>query len=183
MSRSRIGILSIILISLGVYVYFYELGPVEKGEESPAVEKVFDFKPEDIQEIMLKKKAEVILFRMEDGHWRIKKPLESNADYGKVYDLLSVFDYGIVRIIDIGHSNLSQYGLDRPEIEFGIKAKGHDTFQTLLIGGNSPGAFSCYGRVKGESGVLILGIRYKIELDRELPYFITILTDPMLRAR
>ena len=69
-------------------------------------------------------------------------------------------------------SNLSQYGLDRPEIEFGIRGKGDDTFHTLSIGGNSPGSLSCYGRVKGEPGILLLGIRYKIELDRRLSFFV-----------
>lgn len=171
MSRNGIGILILLLIPIGLYVYFYEIGVEKKTEANLEVKKVFYFKPENVQEVVLKRKGQSILLRKENGQWRIKKPLEADGDNKKIYDLLSVFDYGIVRVMETVSTDLSQYGLDRPTIEFRIKVKGQNAYQSLMIGGNNPDNSCVYARVKEQSGIFVLGIRYRIELSRDFSYF------------
>lgn len=171
MSRNRIGILIVIFLILGAYVYFYEIGKGEKKDQLPEKVKVLEINPEDVQEIIIKKEDQSAELVMLDGQWRIIKPVDVNVANQKIEDLLSFFDYGIVRVIDPNPSDLKQYGLDQPRYEFLIKTKGNDSFRTLLIGGDAPGNISCYGKVEGQSKVVLLGIRYRQELERALINF------------
>ena len=99
------------------------------------------------------------------------------AENRRINDLLSIFDYGIVRLIDTNPPDYAQYGLDQPKIELGIKIKGNPKFRTLLIGSNNPNNTSCYARVEGQPEVLLIGISYKRELDREPSFFIKQMTN------
>ncbi len=171
MSRNKIGILILIFVLLGAYVYFYEIVPSREVEQAPEVEKVIDFKLEDVQEIVLKKRGKSILLKIVDGQWSVTNPGEADVSNKEVHDLLSFFNYGIVRLIDANPLDLKQYGLESPRYEFGIKAKGDDIFQTLLIGDDAPGSLSCYAKVKGQSRVVLLGVRYRQELKRALKVF------------
>ena len=67
---------------------------------------------------------------------------------------------------------LSEYGLNQPEIEFKIKFEGDVPDRTLLIGGDSPSGSCSYGKLKDQSRILLLGIRYKMDLDRDVNFFI-----------
>ncbi len=162
-------ILAIVFLSLGGYVYFFER---EIEETIPDVENLIDFNTEDVREIVLKSRNQTILFEKENDKWKIKQPQSVDLDQRKVEDLLTVFHYRIVRVLEISPSEVSQFGLDPPELEFGLKLKGEETFKTLLIGSDSPGGGSCYGMITGKSKVYVLGIRYKIELNRDLNYFL-----------
>ncbi len=171
MSRNKIGILIVIFLLLGVYVYFYEIGKGEEKAKAPEKVKIIDVNPEDVQEIILKKDAQRVTLRRVEGQWRVEKPHNADVPNDKVHDLLSFFDYGIVRVIDNNPPDLKQYGLDMPRNEFWIKSEGNDAFQTLLIGGDAPGSLSCYAKVKGKSQVVLLGVRYRQELERALINF------------
>lgn len=172
LSRNRTNLILIfILVFLGGYLYIYERDGGRRVPEAQRVERIFNFNINDIQEIMLRWKGGAIFFKKEKGQWRINEPLEAPADNEKINDLLSLFDYGIVGVIDTHTSDYSQYGLVQPEIEFGIKGKGEPAFRSLLIGSNNPNNTSCYARVKGESRVMIIGGLYKSGLQKEAPYF------------
>lgn len=172
LSRNRINLILIfILVFLGGYLYIYERGGVKRVPEARNVERIFNFNISDIQEIMLRWKGRAIFFKKEKGQWRIKEPLEAPADNEKINALLSIFDYGIVGVIDVHPSDYRQYGLAQPEIEWGIKGKGETAFRSLLIGSNNPNNASCYARVSGESRVMIIGCAYKSELQKEASYF------------
>src|SRR3972149_7794295 len=171
LSRNRTNLILIsILVFLGWYLYIYERTGVRGVPESRKVEKIFNFNIDDIQEIMLRWKGGAIFLKKEKGQWRIKKPLEAPADNGKINDLLSLFNYGIVGVID-APSDYIQYGLVQPEIEWGIKGKGETAFRSLLIGSNNPNSTSCYARVRGEPRVMIIGGAYKSGLQKEATYF------------
>ena len=171
MSLNKIGILVLAFLLLGSYVYFYEIGKGDNKDQPPEKEKILDINPEDVREVILKKEDQSISHRRVDDQWGIIKPASLDVSNNKVYDLLSFFDYGIVRVIDTNPSDLEQYGLDRPRYELWVKTKGDDTFQTLLIGGDAPGNISCYAKVKGEAKIVLLGILYRQDLDRALTDF------------
>ena len=171
MSRNIIGILVVIFLLLGTYVYFYEIGKGEKKDQTPKKVKVIDIIPEDVQELIINKGDQSATLQLVEGQWRITKPVDASVPTQKVYDLLSFFNYGIVREIDPNPTDLAQYGLDKPIYEFWIKTKGDDQFKVLLIGDDAPGNISCYGQVKGQPKVVLLGVRYRQELERALEDF------------
>ena len=171
MNNKTIGILSLIFIVLGVYVYVFEIDRTVEVEELPKVEKLLDFNPEEVTEIVLTRQDERIVFKRESDQWVIQEPIKAKARKAVIDDLLSLFDYGIVREIDTTLSDAPNYGLDPPEIEFEIKFK-NALPQTLLIGHDSPGSTCCYGRIKDQSRIVLLGIRYKWDLDQSLDTFI-----------
>ena len=172
MSRKKIGVLIVIFLLLGAYVYFYEIAKGDKKDQSPEKVKVLDINPEDVQEIIIRKEDQSVSLRMGEGQWRIKNSVDVSISNERVSDLLSFFNYGIVRVIDSNPSDLKQYGLDQPRYEFWIKTKGEELFKTLLIGSDAPGNISCYGKVKGKPKVVLLGIRYRQELKRALIDFL-----------
>src|SRR3989304_3798642 len=101
LSRNRINFILIsILVFLGGYLYIYERAGVRGVPEVRKVERIFNFKIDDIQEIMLRWKGGAIFFKKEKGQWRIKKPWEAPADNEKINDLLSLFDYGMVGVVN-----------------------------------------------------------------------------------
>ena len=77
----------------------------------------------------------------------------------------------LLRVIEPNCSQFELYGLENPRYEFGVKEKGEDAFQTLLIGEDAPGNLSCYARVEGQKKVLLIGIRYRQEFDRAFTDF------------
>lgn len=163
-------ILLSILVFLGGYLCVHERPGGRGGPEAQKVEKIFNFNIDDIQEITLRWKGVAIFFKKEKGQWMIKKPWEAPADNEKISDLLSLFNYGIIGVVD-APSDYSQYGLVQPEIEWSIKGKGETAYRSLLIGSNNPNNTSCYARVRGESRVIIIGGAYKSGLQKEAPYF------------
>ena len=172
LSRNRTNLILVsILVFLGGYLYIYERAGVKGVPEARRVERIFNFNIDDIQEITLRWKDGAIFFKKEKGQWMIKEPWEAPADNEKINDLLSLFDYGIVGVVD-APSDYSQYGLVQPEIEWGIKGKGETAYRSLLIGSNNPNNTSCYARVRGEPRVMIIGGAYKSGLQKEASYFL-----------
>lgn len=165
MQRNKFNlILLFILLLLGAYIYLFDRGEVGKMPDRQEVKKIFAFDKENVREIMLRRKGETVIFRKEQGRWMIKEPRDAPADKERIYGLLSVFNYGIVRAIDDHPSDYNQYGLMPPELELGIKAGGDSSYHILEIGGNNPDHTSCYARVKGSARVVLIGSAYKTEL-------------------
>ena len=113
------------------------------------------------------------LLKKEGGQWKFEKPHRVNISKKRVDDLLSIFDYGIVGVVDKGPSDYAQYGLDRPEVEIGVRVGGLSKFQTLLIGNNNPMDTCSYARVKGRPEVLLVGTSYGREIEEAISYLLS----------
>ena len=173
MINKSTGILVIIFLILGIYVYLFEVDSGNREDAIPAkVEKVLDFNIEDVLEIVIRDNSQGVLLQKTDGQWKIKQPAESDVAHEKVSDILAYFDYGIIRVIDENPADISLYGLDRPRYAIGVKVAADESFQTLIIGDDAPGNLSCYGKVRGQPRVLLLGVRYRQEFDRVLKAFL-----------
>jgi len=160
--------LIVAFILLGGYVYFFEM---EKKNESPdeEVEKIFYFDLNEVQGLKIRFQDESILIKKEKEKWLLKKPFVSLLKSKDVNDLISILNYGIVRVVNENPRDLSQWGLSQPEIELSFEvAEGFKPFswKTLFIGKENPAMTSCYALVKGEVRVLMIGIIYKRELKR-----------------
>jgi hypothetical protein len=175
LSRVKLIVLVVVLLLLGAYVFLWELGDIKKPQENPESEKIIYFNLEDVREIeiVLTNKRETVAFIKKDTRWRVTKPLEASADPGRVEDLLSIFDYGYVEVIDEGPSDLSPYGLDNPEVRLtiAVSEKGRLASYTLLFGSNNPTNNSCYCMVKDDPRILLVGVLYKQDLEKHVSFY------------
>ncbi len=172
MNLNKFVILTVIFLLLGVYVYIFELGSAKDEENvTDRVEKALDFNAEEVVGVSLKGNGRAVLLKKIKGQWKIERPGEPDVDNTKVFDLLVIFDCGIVRVIEMNPPDIGVYGLDRPRYEFGIKIAGGESFLTLIIGDDAPGNISCYAKVKGRAKVVLLGTRYRQEFERALKEF------------
>jgi len=166
MINKRLIVLIICLVFLGGYVSIFELGGKEKssGEE---VEKIFSFDLKEVKGIKVTFQDKSILIQKENGKWKLKKPFDSPVKSKDISDIMSIFNYGIVRVVHDNPHKLSQWGLSQPEIELSLEvAEGSQSsfWKTLFIGKENPTSASSYAMVKGESRVLMIGIAYKMDL-------------------
>ncbi len=172
MNLNKFVVLTVIFCLLGAYVYLFEIGSVKDEEVvTDEVEKALDFDAEDVVGVSLKGNGREVLLKKVKGQWKIDRPGGPDVRNEMVFDLLSFFDYGIVRVIEINPSDIKVYGLDRPCYEFGVKIAGGESFQTLIIGDDAPGNLSCYAKVKGRTKVVLIGLRYRQEFERALKEF------------
>jgi hypothetical protein len=172
MRHKRNIILVIVFILLGLYVNFFEKGRGEKAIPKDEAQKIINFNAEDVEEIILKIDNSNIHFKQKDRKWQIVSPVQADAIESKVISLLSVFDYPIVRVIDPNSLDLAQYGLNKPKIELGLRIKGENNYMTLQVGDNSPRGLSCYAKQKEKPEVFLVGLLYKLELRKDVNYFL-----------
>jgi len=167
----RLAIFIIILAFLGGYAYFWGMSKPETGQETEnAHDRIFNINPKDAEEIALRMKGLFFLLEEEGGRWRLEKPHRADVDSKRVEDILLIFDYGIVEVIDEDPSDYAQYGLDRPELEIGVRVGGFPAFQTLLIGKNNPTNICSYAKVKGRPEVFLVGTAYRGEVEDAISY-------------
>ena len=176
MSWVRIIVLTVVLLMLGGYVFLYDLLEIKEARENPETEAIIHFDPEHLQaiEIVLINKKQTIFLKKEDSQWRIKKPLGAPADPKRVDDLLSIFDYGYIEVIDESPSDISQYGLHTPEVELTITVNDerHITSHTLLFGSNNPTNNACYCKIKDEPKIFLVGVLYKNDLEKDVSFYL-----------
>jgi hypothetical protein len=176
LSWLKLIVLVVVLILLGAYVFLWELGDIEKPQENPESEKIIYFNLEDVRsiEIVLANKRGALAFEKKDTQWRVTKPLEASVERGRVEDLLSIFDYGYVEVIDEGPTDLSPYGLDNPEVilTIAVSEKERLSSHTLLFGSNNPTNNSCYCMVKDDPRILLVGVLYKQDLEKHVSFYI-----------
>lgn len=165
MSFKRTLIFAIILVLLAGFLY--KLRWQERGQK---VERIFLFNPQEVEEIRLVRRGQKIILEKQGKEWKVVPSIKTGKartlyDERIIPKLLSVFDYGILDVIHESPENLADFGLDRPEFEFGIRIKGNPSFKTLLIGSDNPTQSSCYAKVETLPRVLLVGILYKTDLD------------------
>ena len=170
-------ILFFVAFLLGGYVLVYEINGSSKKDPTGPLERIFHFQADNVEEIEILRKSQNIFFKKEGAQWDVAHPDFADAVAPdiinkRIQNLLTIFDYGIVRVVVEGPSDISQFGLDKSELLLSIKVKGEAQPKILLIGNDNPTFMSCYAMVEGEQRVLLLGISYKAEIEREIDFFL-----------
>ncbi|MFO7962920.1 MAG: DUF4340 domain-containing protein [Desulfobacterales bacterium] len=165
--------LSIIFVVLGSYVYFFELNSTDEVQSVPEPDKLITVDPKEVEQVRLKTEDDLFVFGKTDQNWMMTSPVRQDVMDSRVETLFSVFDYAYIREISADPTDLSIYGLDEPEIEFGFRLKGENAFTTLQIGDNSPYGINCYATFEHEPEVFLVGLLYKQVLDQNMAFFKT----------
>lgn len=149
MSYRTTAILLAILVVIGIAVYWQDLRP-EAKKEGPKETQIFSFETKDVNRIEVTyqgKTTELRKLRREnDTKWRLTKPEEAEADYWYMEGLASrLGKMNANRALTDTGSNLSEFGLDRPDamVVIDLATEGGKQ-QSLLIGDKSPDGSAYY---------------------------------------
>ncbi len=165
MSLKGTLIFAIIFVLLAGFLY-----KLERQERGQKVERIFTFNYQEVEKIRLVKRGQTIILEKQGKEWKLMSSIKIGADKSLdderiIRNLLSIFDYGIIDVIDDNPKNLADFGLGNPEFEFSIKMRGNPSFKTLYIGSDNPTQTSCYAKVETLPRVFLLGTLYKTDLD------------------
>lgn len=165
-------ILILTALALGGFVYFYEIrGKQQQAEVQEKQKQVFDFESEQIQSITIKTESETLTLtkdeKAESTGWKISSPVAKEADLPTVEFLLDqITELKSDRVITTSVSQLSEYGLDKPEITLEVKLKSDQTRRLFLGKPDFNGSF-IYSQLEPEGeppedvSVLLLSVNFK----------------------
>lgn len=171
-------ILLIFALSLGGFVYFYEIKGAEKRAEIQEEQKrIFAFDKEQIQSFTIEKNSEMLEFeRTEDqlNPWQMKQPENVTASDAAVSFLLDLIAGGkSEKVFSVPTNQLQDYGLDRPFATVNIQLKNNESHQIILGNPNFDNKF-LYAQTDPQSNpeeeleVLLVPIDFQYGVEREL---------------
>ena len=165
-------ILMLIALTLGGFVYLFEIvGKQQQAEIQEQRKRVFDFEAEEIQAITIKQESEILTLKIdeqaEEKSWNITAPIAKKADLQTVEFLVAELEnLKSDRTITTSVSQLSEYGLEKPEITLEIKLKdgkinrlflGQPDFDNRFIYSQLESA----GEPPEEASILLLSVNFK----------------------
>jgi len=127
----RIFVLLFVAVSLGLFVFIYEIEGDKKRENKKEYnESLFKLNNNDIKLVRLKNKSQTIQYEKNDNSWNITQPINLEVDKNIIDSQISVFlNSKIKRIIgQVDENKLKNYGLGSSNIELYI-----ETFNGLKI--------------------------------------------------
>jgi hypothetical protein len=162
-------IAAIVLAALAVYIYKYEREPVEPDADSER-EEVFEIEADDIREIEIRRSEGENLKLEKDGEdWHILEPVNAAADASEVGTLArNIANLERERVVAEGEEvKLSDFGLDKPEIEILFKAEEEEKSTGFAIGGETPTGTNRYATLVGGDGVFVVSSYLKSNFDKK----------------
>jgi hypothetical protein len=160
-------VLAVLLLALGGYVYFFELGKEDKGKS----ERLLDFKPDEAAGIDLAYPNRALQLQKDSsGKWKLVQPARADADDSTVRSLLgAVAASDIKRPLEKNPSaqDLKSFGLDPPAVKVSITLKNGLTLALLSIGAKTPLGDSAYVRRGNDAGVYLTDGSILLALEKE----------------
>jgi hypothetical protein len=161
------GILLLVLIGLGAYIYFVtwrQPDPSQSTENRVYRPLIAD----EIVEFTLKAESgSVTTARRTGDTWEIVAPRTLPASIPQMNGMTSMIAYlDVVRVIEEEPADLAQYGLDNPRITVEFKVRDGRTFGALQIGRRTPTGANMYARRADEKRVFLIGQHHEASLNR-----------------
>ena len=145
-----------VLAALGAYLYWVEL-PQQKRQAEEKLLLAFD--KERVTAISLDYPDHAIaLEKSAEGHWRIVRPLEADADDTTVKNLITaIADTQVTKTLEDVSDKLASYGLATPEATVTLTVKDTGALPALKIGKTTQVGFSTYAQKGDDPKVYITG--------------------------
>lgn len=144
------------LLLLTAYLVVFEIPQQKKAKEAEqTADLLFNFKSADVESVALRYPAgEIELRKSPDGKWTVTKPLQAEADQREVQSLITtIADIRFTRVVEEQTVNLSEFGLDRPNVD--ITLTFSDRTERLLLGDDGPMPGTLFVRKNGEPRVVL----------------------------
>ncbi|PZO59313.1 MAG: hypothetical protein DCF15_04055 [Phormidesmis priestleyi] len=118
-----------------------------------AGEKLFPFAEADVEQVMLKRPGESLVFRKQnDNTWEMTAPKTAVAEDGAIAFLLNQLENPTVKTLAVKTSDLSNFGLAEPPILLDLVAAGKP--YQLAVGAADFSGDKRYVRIIGDSPVV-----------------------------
>ncbi|MEC4815522.1 MAG: DUF4340 domain-containing protein [Scytonema sp. PMC 1069.18] len=130
--------LLMLALGLGGFVYFHEIrGTTQREEVQEQKQQIFSFSADEVQSLTVNTDNQTIVLERNDKSekpkWLMKSPEVSPASDPIVSYLMDLLVKGKSdRTLSISPSQLSDFGLVRPQATIGIKLKNQKTHQLTL---------------------------------------------------
>jgi len=166
----KLGILTLLLVSLAAFVYFYEIVGEEKREEARQLEEELIRIDEDdisgLKVTRLGSSPDISLKRHGEG-WLLEEPLETPADKATVDALLrNLTGAKRIRTFENVGESAQEYGLVEPAHR--LTVEGLNEVKVLLIGNKDFTGDEIYVQFEGEPQVFLTSAILLNSLDKEL---------------
>ncbi|MEW5860905.1 MAG: DUF4340 domain-containing protein [Cyanobacteriota bacterium] len=136
-------ILILLALSLGGFVYFYEIKGAPQREAAQAKQKeIFSFEKDQIQALTVKSQEQTLKFervtqeavdKPSISQWQMKAPSDAPASDPSVSYLLDLLvDGKSDRTLSIFANQLQEYGLDKPQATVEVRLNNQQTHQIIL---------------------------------------------------
>ena len=136
-------ILILLALSLGSFVYFYEIKGAPQREAAQAKQKeIFSFEKDQIQALTVKSQEQTLTFervtqeavdKPSISQWQMKAPSDAPASDPSVSYLLDLLvDGKSDRTLSIFANQLQEYGLDKPQATVEVRLNNQQTHQIIL---------------------------------------------------
>jgi len=131
--------------------------------------QVMKFEINDVKRIELKRKDyEPIVCIRQEHDWRLVEPTKEKAKNYEVNDILSkLADLKAEKFVVERAARLSEYGLDRPDVEVTITFENSGA-ETLLVGKKLPDSDSAYAKMAARDVVFVLAKDVVDELKKDV---------------
>lgn len=132
-------ILSVLVVVLGTFIWFWERHQPTTEESKEAAEKVLPgLKKDEVRSIAIQRGEDHVLLVKKGDSWRLSLPVDYPADESAVTSLLSALtNLKVERRLEAGDVDPKAYGLDQPAFVVTLEeTDGHKT--TLTVGQEEP---------------------------------------------
>ena len=153
----NLGLVAVLVVGLGAFVYFYEIEGGKKREEAAEqAKKLFQFDKEEVNSISLDRDSGSIILKKENGGWKLVAPIQAKADETAVDGLASeLSSTQVERSLEPGPVDWKDYGLDNPNLKISVGLKDGRRLD-LELGDKDFNQDSVFGRIPRLAKVLVL---------------------------
>jgi len=165
----NLGIVAVLFVGLGAFVYFYEIEGGKKREQAAEeAKKLFQFDKEEVNSISLVRGDGSIILQKENGGWKLVAPIEAKADEAAVEGLASeLSSTQVERSLEPESVDWKDYGLESPDLKLTVGLKDGRSLD-LELGDKDFNQASVFGRIPARETVLLLPTLLHTSADKEL---------------
>ena len=165
----NLGIVAVLFVGLGAFVYFYEIEGGKKREEAAEeAKKLFRFDKEEVSAISLVRGDGSIVLKKENGGWKLVAPIEARADEAAVEGLASeLSSTQVERSLEPDSADWKDYGLENPNLKIALGLTDGRSLD-LELGDKDFNQASVFGRIPNQEKVLVLPTLLHTSADKEL---------------
>lgn len=165
----NLGMVAVLFVGLGAFVYFYEIEGGKKREEAAEeAKKLFQFEKEDVNTISLVRGDGSIIMNKENGGWKLVAPIEVKADAAAVEGLASeLSSTQVERTLEPDVVDWKDYGLEDPNLKITLGLEDGRRLN-LELGDKDFNQASVFGKISHQAKVLVLPTLLYTTVDKEL---------------
>ena len=157
--RTTLVIIILLVGTAGAYFLFFQ-APTDNGsvDEKPPIHEVYGIARDSVQQVELlfadAAYQNLKLVREVNGKWQLQTPFLANADDEKVQQMLDdILNKRVKHTLEV--PELTQYGLDTPNITLSLWTDGTHPAATFFIG-NKAINYSVYIKEKSEAHIFLI---------------------------